>query len=59
MNWTIETLGKLVLIVLIAVAIIIFIIMGITGQMGAFNQTSQNILENISQRAEESKITYG
>jgi hypothetical protein len=47
----IETLGKLVLVVLIAIGIIIFIIVGINAQVASYNQTSGSIIGNLSDTA--------
>lgn len=53
----IETIGKLVLVVLIAVAIIVFIIIGINSQSGAFTGTGSTIIGNLSGRGESIRDT--
>ena len=52
-SMSIETLGKLVLIVMIGIAIIIFIISGITGQTDIFSQTSGSMIGNVSDKAKQ------
>ena len=54
-SMSIETLGKLVLVVLVVVGIILFVIHGISVQAGNYNQTSGSIISNLSQKAEEAK----
>ncbi len=53
----IETIGKLVLVVLIAVAVIVFIIIGINTQSGAFSGTSSTIIGNLSGKGETIRDT--
>ncbi len=54
-SMSIESLGKLVLVVLILVAVLIFIISGISNQTSSFNQTSSNIIGNLSGKAESAR----
>ncbi len=50
---SIETLGKLVLVVLVAIGVIIFIVVGINTQVGAYNNTGTTIIGNLSDAAHQ------
>ena len=51
-SMTIETLGKLVLLVIIAVAIIVFIVTALTTQGNIFNETSSEVVGGLFDKAE-------
>jgi len=48
----IETLGKLVLLVIIAVAIIVFIVTALTTQSNIFNQTGSDVVDGLIGKAQ-------
>jgi len=52
-SMTVESLGKLVLVMIIAIAVIVFIIVAATGQVNVFNQTGTSIVGNLSGKAQE------
>jgi len=51
-SMTIETLGKLVLLVIIAVAIIVFIVTSLTTQGDVFNETGQAVVGGLLDKAQ-------
>jgi len=52
MEFPIEKLGVIILAVLILVAIVIFVVVGVSGQTTTLNQTSQNIISNLTEAVE-------
>jgi len=50
-SMTIETLGKLVLLVIIAVAIIVFIVTALTSQGSVFNDTASGVVDDLLDKA--------
>jgi|GEM_PF-5557038 len=51
----IQQLGLLVLAVLITLGIILFIVVGVNSQAGTYKNTSDWLMTNLTQQAEEAK----
>jgi len=52
-SMSVESLGKLVLLIIIAVAIILFVVVGMSGQVSSFEQTGSNVVSNLTDKASD------
>ena len=55
MNFSVEKIGAILLAVIVLVAVILFILSGVGTQSSVLNETSQNIISNLTESVENAR----